>query len=74
MSNIVKFIFQSNQSITIYDFSLDGDVGDIMHWCRFLIMCCRYDLVALSTTSRAHQVKLGQVPGVQTSTSEADSG
>lgn len=63
-----------NGPITAYDFSLDGDVGDTMHRCRFPVMRRRDDLVALPTASRAHQVKLRQVPGVQAAASQADGG
>jgi len=56
------------------DCSLNGDAGDAMSRRRFLIMRRRDDLVALPTTSRTHQAKLRQVPGVQTAAPEADGG
>jgi len=56
------------------DFSLDGDAGDAVHRRRFPTVRRRDDLVALSTTSRAHQTELRQVSGVQAAAPEANGG
>lgn len=72
--NLMRLRRRKSKSTYACDFSLDGGVGDAVHRRRFPTMRRRDDLVALPTTSRAHQAEFRQVPGVQAAAPEADGG
>lgn len=54
--------------------SVDDDHSRTMYRRRFPTLRRRDDLVALSTTSRAHQTEFRQVSGVQATPQETDGG
>lgn len=54
--------------------SVDDDHSRTMYRRRFPTLRRRDDLVALPTTSRAHQTEFRQVPGVQATSQETDGG